>query len=593
MSLNLIPLPVVKVLDPRVDLNNYRSYAILRGGSEVTWQAFPSTSFSPSQIQITANPPSQQVCVNRKPLLSMSFALQFTGIPPVGQTVLQPNFDAPRAYPIATVSNTLQVTLNNDQISANLNQYWSAISRYYNWKKQREFDYSVTPSMLDQYQQYVDWLDPYRGGGARNALGSYGITNDEGGRGGFQGLTIVNNPTQTVPGTTLTATAVLNVTEPLWLSPFLFDGEDKSGLVGVQNMSLTLTLGNLNRVWSHDPTSPVGSFTVSAGITRGALTKQDPDFAPTLLMNYITPDPIERLPSALSWDYFEIIPYPTTASSSLANNKSTVMTMNSVQLKTIPRRMYIFARRQDADLTFATTDTFAVINNLNVTFNNRVGIFSSASQQDLYEMSVKNGLNTPFSSFARYTGSVICVEFGTDLALASNEAPGLVGNYQLGVQVNMTNPALMENINPAPPANPVLYTLYVVVVNEGAISVLNGSVQHMVGVFSQMDILNSHTNPRVPYKKLKSIYGGDFFSSLGDIGRNLVSGVRRGFEYAKPLISKGLDLAQPFIPGPLGTAVKVGRMVTGVGMKMRKKKRKGGVLVGGKMISRSKLRSKL
>lgn len=562
MSLNADPLAVSEVIDRRVNINNHRVYGILKGGSEVSWQPFPSTSFNNSQVQITANPPSQDIVINRKVYVQMQFSLAFTGpAPALGNLVQYGSNDAPRCFPIAQVLNTLQVTVNNDQVSTNLNQYWQALLRYHNWKE-KLCDFSPSPSMLDQFQSYDQGL-----GSTRNPLGLYADSSsmsDEP-RGDFSGLTVLTN-------TPTTSTATLVVTEPVWLSPFIFGHGEQSGFIGIQNMSFTFTLGNLQRIWSHAPGgNALTSLTVNL---TGA----------SVFLNYITPNILERIPRALSWPYFELTPYPTTAGSALAAGASTTMTLNSVQLKSIPRRMYIFARMRDQDLQapltgMQQTDTFARINSVTLTWDNRVGLLSTATIQDLFQMSTRNGLDISWNQWNKWVGSVHCVEFGTDIGLAPNQASGVIGNYQFGAQVNITN---------LHPTDAITFALYAVTCNEGTYSVINQSAMHMIGVISPSDILRATSaGPGVSYDSAKTVYGGDFF---GDIWSGIKKGATSVYDAAKHIV----PVAREVIP-----VVRDVKSLFGMGQsggrrrRVMRGRRRGRALIGGAAISRDALAERL
>lgn len=623
MSLNIVPLPVVKVIDPRVNINNQRVYATLRGPQENSYQPFPSTSFNNSQAQITCNPPSRDTIVDRKVWVNATFNLTFSGTPGSLGTLLVPGqYDAPRNEPLAQITNTMQASINNDQVSCNYNQYSTAFARYHNCHHLRSTTDSMSPSMPDSYQQYSDW-EIY--GSGRNPLAYFGENSAEQSRGGFSGLTITSN-------TDTSATATLEITEPVYLSPFLFHQKhDESGLVGVQNMSFVFTFGNLKRLWSHS-----GSNKIPA--PQGTITSLDVSLTSIqVLLHYMTPQLGSGIPRAISYPYAEITPYPTTSSTALTSGSSINMTLSSVQLKSIPRRMYIYARQRDEDIDSSVSssvghsDVFAVINTITITFNNRVGLLSSATQQDLYQIAVKNGCNSSWNEWTNNVGSVLCIDFGEDIGLPINEAPGLLGNYQMQFTVNITNTS----------AAAVTYSLYAVVVNEGTYSIIDGSAQHMVGVLSHADVLNADRNPEVSYEKSEHVYGGSFWDSLKKFGSDVASGFRIGRDFLKPVVSPVLDLL------PNNPAKGIFRGLTGYGMsggmnghgmsggarrkyygrmvrkgvkhpprhgvcakaypvKVRRtkpkratycrkasKKRRGGVLIGGELMSTSELKDRL
>jgi len=65
----------------------------------------------------------------------------------------------------------------------------------------------------------------------------------------------------------------------------------------------------------------------------------------------------------------------------------------------IPRRIYVFAKFRDSNLTGLANDVyrtdgsnyFARLDRLNVTFGGRSGLLGGMGSRELYQMSVKNG----------------------------------------------------------------------------------------------------------------------------------------------------------------------------------------------------------
>ena len=598
MSLNPVPLELYQTIDPRVNVNSKRGYTALRGGMVNSWQQFPATTINNSQVQITCNPPSQDIVINRKVYLKFNATLDFTG---TGNPLLQIGAnDAPRAYPLSQIINALQFTINNDTLTlAPFYQYWPSLLWYHNTYNDRYKHYSTTPTMLDQQQNYSD----IKGQGNRNPLGQYQTNSYETARGAFP-MTVVTNGNGT-------AQVVLEVTEPMYISPLVFGSEDESGLVGVQNMTFTATFGNLQRLWSHNQTNgnPLSALNVTVN-------------SASLLFEYITPNPISPIPKQVSYPYFSIVSYPTKGSSSFAKSSGTTfssgsLSMNSVQLTSIPRRMYIYARYDDSLTQNPTvsastgpclSDSYLALgspNPLTVTWNNNQ-FLSQATHQDLYLMSVKNGLQMSFPQFegvmdnlpgtnsgvSTGVGAILCVDFGTDIGLNPSEAPGLLGNYQLGLTCNFKNINSQLDITP---------TLYVVVVYEGSFNVINGTCNHQIGVLTKEDVLKSMNAPMYSYKLAENIFGGDFFSSIKKFVGNVASGVKKAVpavRRALPYVQKGLDVAKQFgLGGARAGAYGMGEGVMSGGRRKVVRRRgrgmDGGILVGAGLMTREQLKEKL
>lgn len=550
MSLSLVQVPLKKVLTPTINVNTTKEYAIAKGSKDNTYQSYPAQNLNTNQITISCNPPSRDIAINKRAYIRATFRLTITGVAGAGGLMVQPGLDAPRAFPLARAINTLQISINNDQYSNVLNQYWPAFIRYHNPQKMENNNFTATPSYLDQYQEYNDFLNPFTGGSAKNALAGYGENAyPEGNRGGFSGLTIVSD----VGGT---AVVDLTVTEPLFISPFNYSREDEAGFLGVQNMSLTVSFAELSSaLWSHNNLA-AGASTINAIAVNVTAFE--------VLLNFQSLPMDVPLPSQTVYPYFEVVPY-SSVSQTINSGAAQTLTLNSVQLKTIPRRMYVFARENLNDLLFSNgginkTDCFGVIENISVTFNNKVGLLSTASQQDLYNLAVSNGCDMSWPQWSKYVGSVLAIDFSKDMSLNETDAAGIVGNFQLGVQARIRNANTARNIN---------YVLWAVVVNEGVAQIVNGSMSHQVGVFNASDVINTPVDASIKWRRTTDVYGG-FLPALANIAM------------------KALPYVAPVAKGALRMAPKLADAIESMGYGS------GGVLVeGGKMMSRKAMKRRL
>lgn len=404
MSFAINPLKTVRVVDPRVNFGNEREYAVVSGGNQISWKPFTTNSFSNSALNFSAPPPNPGICVDPRIYLNLPLSIDFTG--PVNTInpalpILLEGYDSFRAYPISSVCQTLTVRINNSAASINLSDVISALLRYNTPHKVREFNYSVCPSMLDYYQNYSDGA-----GTVRNPLASFGNNSWETTRGAFP----LNSVSNAISAAHIEAT----ICEPIFLSPFLFGkgSELRNGFIGVQTMDFQFTFNsNLSRMWSHD---------VSGGQTFTAVNVNFK--SPALLFNYITPKMLEPIPRSISYSYMVIDRFPTDTNIAVPANSAFTMVSNNIQLNTIPRRIYIFARQQNASQTINDTDTFAAITGININYNNYSGLLASATQQDLYNISKKNGCNL---SFPEWCGNVSTAVAGS----AGNTSAGISGFF--------------------------------------------------------------------------------------------------------------------------------------------------------------------
>lgn len=552
MSLNINPLKVRKVLDPRLEIDTQKEYTALKGALVNSWTQFPATNVNNSSFQITANPPNRDIAISRLVFKKVVFNWVITGVNnSVGGTLLNDGYVAPRAMPLTCVTQSEQITINNDTITqAPLQQYMRALLRYRNDYENRWGQFSLAPSMLDQHQDYANGV-----GGNRNPLGSYDDNPYEQTRGSYVGFTI--DPQ--APNNTL-ATGTLTTYEPILLSPLVFGNKSNyfSALAGIQNMSYNATLGNLSRILSVVQGQGVGNVLDEPVVNVGSAD---------LFFNYLTPDPVMPIPRNMESSYFSIVSYPTRTSAPIAPGGQVQITLQSVQVTSIPKRIYIFAKRDDSEENAFTTDTYLSLNPdanpLSLTWNNNQ-FLSQASTQDLYNIAVKNGVNSSYTQWTNQVGSVLALDFGTDIGLMSNQCAGVIGNYQLGLRANFVN---KSNDTFAP-------TLYCVVVYEGVFNVNDGACSHMIGVLSPNDVLNAEIAPTGSYVESQDVYGGRF-----EMMKKLF---KKGHDYVKQhkLISKGLSA----IPHPYAqTGAKVASAL-GYGMS-------GGELTGGSLNKPKKIKN--
>lgn len=550
MSLNNPPVQVVSVMDPRLEVQQKRHYVALKGAQVNNWQQFPATTRNNSNVQISCNPPSREIGISRLVLKRFVFTVTVTGTNTGGSPLLVSKYYAPRCMPIASITQSETIQINNAVVTqAPVAQYWPTLMWYNNEFKNRNGQYSLAPSMLDQAQDYSQTVNT-----ARNPLGVYGDTSFDQTRGSYAGMRVISNPAS---GTT--AVLELTVVEPIFISPFVFGEMSNytSSFGGCQNLSYTATLANLQRVMSlvQDQGAP--------GVINITGVSVNLDDA-SLLFNYFTPDPLYPIPRSMESSYFNLVSYPTRTSALIAPGAEVSITMQSIQVASIPRRIWVFARRDDSTQTAFTSDAYFALpqtgNPMSLQWNNNI-FMSTSSTPDVYNICTKNSCEMSYSQFVSQCGSVINLEFGTDIGLAPDETPGVLGNYQLSLTCRFVNRHPTESIAP---------TLYVVVCSEGAFNIIDGSSATMIGVLSRQDVLNAQPIPSISYGDQNAVFGGSFFSKVRDaLGRV------HGFVKQNRLISKGLQLlpdpraqAAARVASKLGYGVggRRGRRVRGSGL---------------------------
>jgi hypothetical protein len=147
------------------------------------------------------------------------------------------------------------------------------------------------------------------------------------------------------------------------------------------------------------------------------------------------------------------------------------------------------------------------VTGISVNFDNYAGLLSSHSQEQLYRMSVRNGLEmdwdewrgyantsalnntaytTPKGTFVPLVGGPLVLKPGRDIVLQAGQAPSLVGNFSLQFTLSVQNQTGDDQTK---------IQLYVIAVNSGFMETIKGSSRIIKGVLTEQDILSAPMGP--------------------------------------------------------------------------------------------------
>jgi hypothetical protein len=219
---------------------------------------------------------------------------------------------------------------------------------------------------------------------------------------------------------------------------------------------------NLSRLFSYYNLTDINmtgfsitSWSISdAGLSSTGATR------PTLFFKYSTP-PAGYVPRPIEYRADRIDYWATDVAGYTQGQAINNLTANNIQLGCIPDSLLVFIRESNVALQASPTtglppaggprgvarsDTYAAINNINITFDNLTGQVSTANAQQLYAISKENGLQDTWEQFSGisrngvtpvYTvGSVVMLKFGKDITLQEGKFPGQVGQFNLQIVVN-------------------------------------------------------------------------------------------------------------------------------------------------------------
>lgn len=443
------------------------------GGQRVTYVIEKATnaSYSATSIQSaswTINPPSNQTIISRE--INIRYYVEITV-----DEELQDLKDCLRQFPIASVTESMLLKINGSAVSTKqVGDFIHAEMCFYNECEDRRKAF-MCPAYPDQYGDLADGANFNR-----NPAGEYGD--------------LVTESTRKVAFEQITDAPPYKyrvvVTEPLFISPLLDGvGMVSQGLINVNELYIQILYKTyLERV-----------MTCMIRDVGPQITNVQCGFyeAPEVLLCYITPnmmqyiEPVQTLPfiNPIFNRNIEQRQWPR-------GGPVERVTSQYYRLGMIPKYMMLFCQPSDslAHYNKNTANGFLEIVSINVKWNNENSLLVNATQQDLYQISRRNGINMSFEQWKTKRGSVVMIEFGRDLGLPDGLSPGTVGSYTLSVDMNVRNTALADNV--VCDYNIVLYNQGSFVISQNSGRTSEGLLTpQMVLMAEKAEMVSGHEHP--------------------------------------------------------------------------------------------------
>ena len=455
----------ILVQDSRIsNITDEETFTVLDGASQSTFQNFTATSTSASSIVFNIQIPSENIVIDRHLLLQSTIALKLTlaattdiaaGAVATGKLVFDYGLtDSLQVFPLNSLCTTQQMTINNATVSQNTKDILPMLLRLYDRRKLNRYN-SLCPSLPDSfYAEYKSGL-----GAMNNVLSGYNnqsLDEDFVPRGAFPvsianvlhkftsdaGVVTYDNFLIQTPGTTLNTWEIIltfTTTEPfIALPPWInTNANNQAGLVGVNNISCNLNIDSgCTRVFStmnsYITNISLGASNVQSATAAGILAPINTGisysaFTDTkMLFNFLSlqPEQYKKIASKNCIPYMDFPRYLSSSASTASIAAPTIslttglkvyssetLTSQSLQLNQIPDLILICVRKPMSTQNWTDPSAFLTINNVSISFNNTAGILSSANQQQLYNISYRNGSAQSFFEFAgktktNYTGEV-------------------------------------------------------------------------------------------------------------------------------------------------------------------------------------------
>jgi hypothetical protein len=467
------------------DITSELALSVVSGSSSNTYQQFNAqrgTSNTSMQFQVQV--PSMATAVNRHVLAQTDIDLRVDFLGGTEPQYWQANevlfsygrVNSLQAFPLNALITTIQAQINNSNVTVSTRDVMPALLKMYNYEELARYN-SLTPSLIDSfYQDYTDGL-----GSNNNVIGNYSVGTfskeyqprgclpvklyEADGVTLIDGLTIKANSVGTAPFASFIIR--FTTTEPLlFLSPFISGlSKNHASSLGLNTLNITLNLGDATRVMSNASfgrlldTDVNGDVQVVKTISNVTFLKGNNS---RLLLNFmdIPPQLAAKIEPKNVVNYNQYMSYNYNTSQQIAPGDTTTLTFNNVQLGSIPSKILIFAKKPT--MTTYDSNFFLSITKTNFNFANHSGVLASATQVDLYNTSVRNGLQMNYYEFSGEgvsndsdgntsivptIGSVLVIDPAIDLSIASEYSNMSKGQFNMQFSIDVYNQTY-ETITP-------------------------------------------------------------------------------------------------------------------------------------------------
>lgn len=512
------------------DITDEEVFAVQAGAGASTYQQFASVSASNSSMVFSVTVPSENIVIDRHVLIqsTVNLTLTLSGVQPTEQCFQYGLTDSFQAFPLQSLFTTMQSTINNVSVSSNTKDIMPMLLRMNDKATLSRYN-SLTPSNPDtQYGVYADGILANN-----NPLASFsnnGYDDQFMPRGAYpativieryvNGVYVDDSPISTSATTnTWKIFITAQFTEPfLFLSPFLNTAPCcEAGLLGINNMSFNFTVDSgCKRVFSTANTNIAGGAITSyiTGIELGLVGpttitgKQNGFEEAKLLFNFLSlqPSSYNKIKTKNVVPYSDYPRYLSVSNNNatMTPNSTQTITSQAVQLNQVPDLIIVSARVPMSSQDWRHPSGFLAIENVSINFNNASGLLSSATVQDLYNISYRNGSAQSFYEFRGQsvnnnnatggvtsiptTGSLLVISPVHDLSLPDYLSSSSLGQYQLQMNVRVRN-QLPYNVTPE---------LCIITMNSGVFSTILGTSSVYTGILTKQMVLNTKEQNPVP-----------------------------------------------------------------------------------------------
>lgn len=484
------------------------------------------------------------------------------------------NTFCPRQFPLHSIIDNIDLTLNGTHFSTDPNKYIKAVQQY-TTPEFRNHTFNETAHHPDTYEG--DYETPYLV--ANYPLRANPIHNGRGislgeGRLGEQprgviqnniglnkGLVQGNVGTCSADNTELTYTFV----EPLMISPLC--AAYGKGMTNINNIDVSCKFrSNLKMAFSLLPTTNILNLATNNDLAAANFSVEVVG-TPQLRIRNFTPQDDIKIPNEIVMEYYQPRRFESVIAPAIVVDTEESKTTNNRRLDQIPEALYLWVGKTFAKEEMVRSDGYGELTNVNITFGNQVGILSKHTQDQLRELAIENGCDLLDANEAREKGYCLKLIFGKDIPLADNESPGTRGDYNIQIEAKFKFQTAHSDAS-----STALQEMYV---NCGQAIVSPNECRVQTGLLDLKDNIDAE-NMGHHYALADDVAGAGLFDSLSKYAKKVPHLARSVVRHA-PAIVATAKLAHAAVKDPsMGNVMAAGQAAMGL-----RKDMKGGSLTGG------------
>lgn len=491
---------------------------------------------------------------------------------PVGTQAFQYGLtDALNSFPLQSLITTASLTVNNATSSTNYQDILPFIKLLEDCSGIDKMN-STSPDYVNQYWgMYSDAILTNS-----NPMGSYNESSYDNARipnGAYPAtISVIHYIAGVASGSSLISTATTDtwtiyvsfkgLTEPfLALSPFTNKDYNKAGLLGVNNLAMTLNIdAAAKKVWTTGNTAVnsggTGLTSYITAITLGNPASNNLGFTNAkLLFNFLTLTDLQysKVSTRSITNYMDYSRYISPASSSpvVASLATASVSFQNIQLNQIPQLLVFGLRVPIESQTWAYTDSFLKINSVSITLNNVSSVIASADITNLFNMSIDSGSSQSFYSFNGQAnaiqngssvtvptlGSMMVINPAKYLCLNPLLSNSSIGQFNLQINIQSFTNQFPFSIQPQG---------VIMVINSGYFATESGSSSIFTAVLDRQMVLDTKSSDEhhdiIDEQLFKRTVGGAIHSSsVAKMAKSL--GRKKKGSKASSSESSGMDVS--------------------------------------------------